>query len=168
MAKPRTRRRAAHARAAEEFIRGHRARAVRRILVPTDFSPGSDDALAHARELARGLGAEVLVLHVSAAMGSLPGSALARRERRAAERRLDAAVAALRATGVRADRRVRGGMPAEQILRAAATGGADLIVMGTHGRRGVARLLLGSVAEEVASRARCPVLTVHPEERRAR
>jgi nucleotide-binding universal stress UspA family protein len=161
MAKAKPRPRAAHARSAQEFIRDRRTRTVGRILVPIDFSPGSDEALAHARELARGLDADVLVLHVSAAMGSLPGSALARRERRAAERRLDAAVGALRAAGVRADRTVRGGMPAEQILRTAATQQVDLIVMGTHGRRGVARLLLGSVAEEVAARARCPVLTVH-------
>jgi nucleotide-binding universal stress UspA family protein len=58
--------------------------------------------------------------------------------------------------------RVADGRPADEIIRAVEREGTDLIVMGTHGRRGFKRLMLGSVAEEVVRRATCPVLTVKP------
>jgi nucleotide-binding universal stress UspA family protein len=75
--------------------------------------------------------------------------------RQAARLRADAEKA-----GVRAVVDVRRGDPAEQIVRAARGGRADLLVVGTHGRRGMQKFLLGSVAERVLAAAPCPVLTV--------
>src|SRR5262249_53361175 len=63
--------------------------------------------------------------------------------------------------GVEIEHRLEDGEPVEQIIRAAAQGQCDLIVMGTHGRTGFRRVLLGSVAEQVLRRAACPVLTVN-------
>jgi nucleotide-binding universal stress UspA family protein len=62
--------------------------------------------------------------------------------------------------GVEAERRLEEGDPVEAILRVAEEIGADLIVMGTHGRTGLSRLFMGSVAEQVLRRAPCPVLTL--------
>lgn len=140
-----------------------------RILVPVDFSPCSRAALEQAAFLASRLGATLEVLHVWEPSGFVgpdtlavvpvtagqPGWEEARASvRREVERILpDGAGAA--AVGIR----VEAGAPADTILAAAASG-ADLVVMGTHGRRGLARLLLGSVAEAVLRRAPCPVLTV--------
>jgi nucleotide-binding universal stress UspA family protein len=116
---------------------------IRRILVPTDFSQASDAALAQARELAGALGASIRLVHVLD----------------------DAAVAgALAADGLGHDAALLTGPVAGTIVEYAQSHAADLIVMGTHGRSGVAHLLLGSVAERVVRTAPCPVLTVrqHP------
>jgi nucleotide-binding universal stress UspA family protein len=69
-------------------------------------------------------------------------------------------VARARTDGVRAESLLLQGLPAEQIVRAARSKRADLVVLGTHGRSGLPRLVLGSVAERVIGLARCPVLTV--------
>jgi hypothetical protein len=61
---------------------------------------------------------------------------------------------------VRVEHRLEEGEPSKEILRVAAEVGCDLIVMGTHGRTGLERLVLGSVAERVLAKARCPVLTL--------
>jgi len=67
--------------------------------------------------------------------------------------------------GVRATPQlVRGGVPAEEIIRAAAENKTDVLVLGTHGRSGVAKMMLGSVAGRVVAHATCPVLTVRMEE----
>jgi nucleotide-binding universal stress UspA family protein len=139
-----------------------------RILVPIDFSPSSQAALEYASFLAARLGATLEVLHVWQPAGYVGPDTLAllpvssgqagweearQSVRREVERALPRGGAA--AVGVR----VEAGEPADTIL-AAASSGADLVVMGTHGRTGLARLLLGSVAEAVVRRATCPVLTV--------
>ena len=69
--------------------------------------------------------------------------------------------ATIRKSGVTVTTEVRTGLPSEEIVHAAIDYGADLIVMTTHGRKGVSHLLLGSVAEDVIRHARCPVLAVH-------
>jgi nucleotide-binding universal stress UspA family protein len=74
--------------------------------------------------------------------------------------RLDAMRRALAEAKIQADSQVRGGTPFESILDSARTIPADLIVMGTHGRRGLSHALSGSVAEAVLRQSRCPVLTV--------
>jgi nucleotide-binding universal stress UspA family protein len=61
------------------------------------------------------------------------------------------------------ENRTEEGRPADQILERAETIKADMIIMGTHGRSGLAHMLLGSVTEEVARAASCPVLTIRPE-----
>jgi len=83
---------------------------------------------------------------------------ISRGQRKTAQKKLDAVVARARAAGVRARGLLLEGQPAERILRAAK--GAGLLVIGTHGRTGLARFILGSVASRVVAGARCPVVTV--------
>jgi nucleotide-binding universal stress UspA family protein len=135
----------------------------RTILHPTDFSPGSAAAFDHACELARDQEARLVVLHAFGAAVPIAAegvilSADLDELRTLARRELDA----IRPTNptVRVDRVVREGPSTQTILDAAQEFNADLIVMGTHGRTGFRRLVLGSVTEEVLRKAPCPVLTV--------
>src|SRR5262245_56250032 len=132
------------------------------ILHPTDFSDRSRHALHLACALARDYGANLVVLHVEptpyigyseGAIPPDPGVLL--EEAKEQLRRLE-----IPATGLRTERRFVEGDPVEEILRTAQEVTADLIVMGTHGRTGLGRLLMGSVAELVVRRANSPVLTV--------
>src|SRR5687767_4904357 len=142
---------------------------VRRILHPTDFSPASGPAFAKALALAKDTGAELLLVTVLDALPPLASEAYVSREtydriaaegRAAAQRRLDRPVARARNAGVRVRSRVLEGTAHEQIVRTAKRERSDLIVMGTHGRTGLTKLLLGSVAGRVISMAPCPVVTV--------
>jgi universal stress protein A len=133
------------------------------ILVPTDFSDCAERALDYACTLAQKLEATV---HVVTAIGDL----LVKRSARAAGPfenliadkydALEALVRARRAFVTIDTPIVKDADPRIAILEAADDVGADLIVMGTHGRSGIARAFLGSVAEEVVRRAACPVVTV--------
>lgn len=147
---------------------------IKTIVVPVDFSPGSDAAATYAHGLAGRLGARVRLVHAfvglgHAAAGVAPGMADDLRQAEAvtrtqAERDLMALAERVgRAAGkVAVDRvMVEAGISVpEAIVRAAREARGDLIVMGTHGRTGVRRMLLGSVAEQVIRLADCPVLTV--------
>jgi nucleotide-binding universal stress UspA family protein len=135
----------------------------RTILHPTDFSPGSAAAFAYACDLARDSGTRLVVLHVldagvpMVAEGVvLPSNLDELRE--TAWRELDAVHP--KDSAIRFERILREGSTVAEILDAAQGLGADLIVMGTHGRTGLGRLLLGSVTEGVLRKAPCPVLTV--------
>jgi nucleotide-binding universal stress UspA family protein len=75
-------------------------------------------------------------------------------------KRLEELASSLKVTQIPVESRLRGGNPADSILDSAQTLPCDLIVMGTHGRRGISHALSGSVAEAVLRKARCPVLTV--------
>ncbi|HZP42147.1 MAG TPA: universal stress protein [Candidatus Binatia bacterium] len=146
---------------ARDVIREQRrdvADRIARIVVPTDFSVCSMRALQRAEALAQRLGAEVVLVHVDPSV--VLGSEVAPARQDAVRRELDGIAAVLGTRGVRARGVVRAGAPAEEILAVAMAEGADLIVMGTHGRTGLAHALLGSVAEDVVRRALCPVLTV--------
>ena len=121
----------------------------KRILVATDFSPCSDAAASVAFRLARRLGSEVDVLHVTHHGGE-----------DVARRYLDHYLA--RFHGTRINAIVEAGSPAERILHYAQAHDVELVVVGTHGYTGLTRALLGSVAERVARTAPCPVLTVPP------
>jgi len=142
--------------------------AFRRILHPTDFSRASAPALRRAVALARACRAPLVLLHVMTppspfiGEGTLPSSYvdLLILARRSARRQLAAALARAKRGRVRAQAIFAEGLPADAILRAARRTRADLIVMGTHGRTGVSRVFLGSVAERVVRESRCPVLTV--------
>jgi nucleotide-binding universal stress UspA family protein len=146
---------------------------LRRILVPTDFSQWSGSALTYAVAFAEKFGAEVLLLHVvqdlavfvpEAALPAAPLVPPVEQFLRAAREALDRAAGGPVAGGVAVHPEVAEGVPAEEIVRLARERDVDLIVMGTHGRTGLAHVLLGSVAEKVVRRAPCPVLTVrHPE-----
>ena len=130
------------------------------ILVPTDFSTASDAAVPHAEALARQSSAELLILHVEEpplAYGS--GElyyGLPEPNAELIQKMLDAVQPSDPAVPCR--HRLVMGDPAAEILRIAAAEGAEMIVMGTHGRTGLFRALMGSVAEAVVRRAPCPVL----------
>jgi len=139
----------------------------RTILVPIDFSTCSERALDYAFTLAEKLDATVsLVTAVGAEHPGLgptlsdPAVATIRRDRIAGLEKLVGGRSALAKVGTL---EVVFGDARDMILRTAAELGADMIVMGTHGRRGIPRLVLGSVAEEVVRRATCPVVTVRQE-----
>jgi len=131
------------------------------ILHPTDYSERSDIALRIACSLARDYRAKLVLLHVALRSVTIDGeAAIAPRSEEYFKAEQDKLESVSVPAGVRAERFVREGDPAGEILRAAQFTNADLIVMGTHGRTGLARLLAGSVAERVMRRSPCPVLTV--------
>ena len=143
------------------------------ILVPTDFSPPSDAALAWARDLAQEYEARVSLLHVVTdprAVGMwtpevyvAANAETQERLLREARERLERALPSEERRRFAATIDVRLGDVAENILETAREQKGDLIVMGTHGRHGLAHLILGSVAERVLRDATCPVLTTHAE-----
>jgi universal stress protein A len=144
-------------------------RTFRRIVHPSDFSPASRPALRKAIELAKSHRAQLFVVHVLSMLPVVPDAYVAptvwddleRGQRITAQRQLGRLVATAKAAGVRASGVVLDiGVTHEQIVRFARARRADLIVMGTHGRSGLTRALLGSVASRVLAAARCPVLTV--------
>jgi universal stress protein A len=134
---------------------------VNSILVPTDFSEPSDAALQYATDMARTLGARLFLLHVPGKTGeNLEMNFPVAQFETAAHQRLDTLVSPSDIERLRPEYAVRIGTPAEEIVRYASERDIDLIIMGTHGRSGVAHLLLGSVAEHVVRAAPCPVLLV--------
>lgn len=144
-----------------------------RVLHPTDFSEGADRARAVAAGLARALSAELVLLHVLGPIApqadDLDVGPLIERIRAArqdwAEGELTRRVVEAHRAGLTARGRLEAGEPSVEILRAAGEEGADLVVLGTAGLGGVGRLLVGSVADRVVRRARCPVVTVRQEAR---
>ena len=135
----------------------------RRIIAPTDFQQGASLALNAACDLAEPLEAEVVLVHVippDAFAALTPGSSAAEDARAAARMTLDAALAAARVRYGRTTTCLAEGPVADMILAVAASLEADLIVMGTHGRSGLRRAFLGSVAEQVLRASPVPVLTV--------
>jgi nucleotide-binding universal stress UspA family protein len=147
---------------------------IRRILCPVDFSPGSDHALEYAIALARVLNAEVLLLHVvhplmfgigADGVAVDIGVRLLQEMEQSCADHLGRIAATVRSRGVQVTERIVTGTPFFEIIQTARAEGADLIVMGTHGRSGIVHALIGSVAERVVRKAPCPVLTVkHPEQ----
>src|SRR5262249_47665049 len=137
--------------------------AVRTILHPTDFSDGSRLAFELACTLAREQGARLIVLHVKQPPGPMVsyGAAVAWLRQEETDEKLWALLRQNEAAAdVALEHRLLEGDPARVIVHLAAQSDCDLVVMGTHGRTGLSRLLLGSVAEEVVRRADCPVVTV--------
>lgn len=142
-------------------------RETKKILVATDFSEGSDEAFERALDLGKPTGATLEIVHVLefGDSGQLPfglvnyagdpGAIVATVDRELAIR-ADRASAA----GLRCYTRMLEGDAWQEIIREAREARADLIVIGTHGRRGLAHMMLGSVAERVVRHASCPVLTV--------
>jgi len=140
---------------------------MRRIVCPVDLTPFSRRALEHAAVLARWYEAELVAFHVTpllpTILGFPPGSSPRGLEPSEAElvcRELRQFVAHATAGLPRVEVAVRVGEPASEILQYARESAADLVVMGTHGRTGFDRLMLGSVTEKVLHKASCPLLTV--------
>jgi nucleotide-binding universal stress UspA family protein len=147
----------------------------RRVLVPVDDGATAATGLASAIELASALGTRLRVLHVldprllivRAATG-VPPEQLVEEQRAAGTRLLDDALALADRAGVDAEAALRQNPPlrvSDLILAEAADWPADLIVMGTHGRHGVARLALGSNAEAVLRASPVPVMLVREQHR---
>ncbi|EKO38044.1 MAG: universal stress protein UspA-like protein [Solidesulfovibrio magneticus str. Maddingley MBC34] len=144
---------------------------VKTIVCAVDFSEGSPRVAEYAATLAKATGASLVCVYIApslaeyvgfnvpqAALDSFVGDVVS-----SAGQTMDAFVAEHFA-GLPAKGLVLAGYPAEEILAAAEEQHADLIVMGTHGRTGIDRIIFGSVAEKVVKSARCPVLTVKPRE----
>ena len=131
-----------------------------KILFPTDFSNSANAALSLATSMARDTGATLLIVHVQEPPVTYEGvfAGIPVTDERLLERELTKVVPEDPAVDY-AHRLIKG-TPADAIVRAAEEENADMIVLGTHGRTGMARLLMGSVAEAVVRRAKCPVLTV--------
>lgn len=139
---------------------------IEKILAPTDLSEISREGLSYALDLARGWGAEVTVYHVTDAAELANYKAISLRDliekhQRAVEQYLNDHFADLLPL-VELHTKVDVGSAAENIVAEAEKEGSDLIVMSTHGRTGLAHILMGSVTEYVLRNARCPVFSVHP------
>lgn len=137
--------------------------AIHNILVPIDFSRSSKHAFRLASAIARDYKARMILLHVdrdqaepSWSHSSIEAHAADEAERQAGKDELKALCESAR--GALIEGRTTVGLPADEILRVAEEAQSDLIVMGSHGRKGIDRLLVGSVAEDVLRRAACPVL----------
>jgi len=133
----------------------------RKILFPTDFSHTGDAAMNLAASLARDWGAKLIVAHVEEPPLAYGGGEMyyGMPEPRTADlaKMLEEVVPG---EPVACEHRLITGEPSEAILRLAEAESVDLIVMGTHGRTGLSRFLMGSVAEAVVRGAKCPVLTL--------
>jgi nucleotide-binding universal stress UspA family protein len=135
------------------------------ILHPTDYSESSEYALKIAADLARQHQAKILILHVAETLGPENvtfGEATSQLEPSAYRRRLeeDLRKRVPVPSGVSTEYVLAEGDTAQEIQRVAQERGCDLIVMGTHGRTGLSRLVMGSTAEKVVRLAPCPVLTM--------
>ena len=134
----------------------------RKILFPTDFSPASEEALRWATSLCRDTGATMLIVHAEEPPMAYGGGemyyGMSDDTNRDELRKSLAQVVPL--DTVPFDHMLLLGDPAKAIAGIAEREHVDLIVMGTHGRTGITRLLMGSVAESVVRQAKCPVLTI--------
>ena len=148
--------------------------AIKKVLVATDFSAPSETALNYARAMARSFGASLHVMHVFEPLwitsadvvgGGVALATMIQGLEDTAKKQLEEAVTEqdrreLRAVPVM----VTSEAPAREIANYAGEQKVDLVVIGTHGRSGISRMLIGSVAEKVVRLAPCPVLTVHHPE----
>ncbi len=142
---------------------------IKRILVPVDFGAGSGDVIEQAFVFALAFGSSVDLLHVwqplpdNVAHGTLPDSdeqvSVADRSRI-----LQEYLTRFGDRGVELEGKLETGSPAQVILDVAAAGEYGLIVMGTHGRHGLAHMLKGQVTERIVRGASCPVLSIHVPE----
>jgi nucleotide-binding universal stress UspA family protein len=143
---------------------------IRRILHATDFSSASNAAFGKAVELAKANGAQLYLVHVLTPVVPLAGDGyvsptvyadIEASTRAAADKQMSRLAAKARQAGVtRVHTLLLEGVAHDRIARAARSRRADMIVIGTHGRTGLAKLFLGSVAGRVVAAASCPVLTV--------
>jgi nucleotide-binding universal stress UspA family protein len=142
---------------------------IRRVVCPVDFSPISKRALDHAAVIARWYEAELAVLHVIPFLPTIFGFPAPIDAAAVAAADADAIIPALTDFVAEAEtvvsatqKMIRSGSPAVEILRYAVETEADLLVLGTHGRTGFERFMVGSVTEKVLRKAPCPVLSVPP------
>jgi nucleotide-binding universal stress UspA family protein len=146
--------------ATSSFLKDLAMLSIRTILHPTDFSEVSTNAFQLACALARDYHAPLHVLHVSTAYEAYEQERLFDRHSAQYLAQDWERLGELRCSGIEVHRHLEEGEPAEQILRVAAALRCDFIVMGSHGRTGLNRLLLGSVSEDVMRGAACQVIIV--------
>lgn len=147
---------------------------VRSILLPTDFSECARHAVPAAASLARLMGARIICLHVIEpvvpAVGwtpvaePLPVSDITEQLEDSASRELPKVAGSMECAGLEVEDVITHGDAASEIVRVARERGADLIVISSHGRTGLGRILFGSTAESVVRHAHCPVLVVKPQQ----
>ena len=130
------------------------------ILFPTDFSTASDAALVHAESLARQMNARLLIVHVEEPPLAYGGGELYYGLPEPSSERILKMLEDVKPSdpSVPYTHRLTMGDPAGEVVRIAEDEGAEMIIIGTHGRTGMTRLLMGSVAEAIVRRAPCPVL----------
>jgi len=130
------------------------------IVFPTDFSTASDAALVHAAALARQSGGRLLIVHVEEPPLAYGGGELYYGLPEPSSERILKMLEDVKPSdpSVPYTHRLTMGDPAGEVVRIAEDEGAEMIIIGTHGRTGMTRLLMGSVAEAIVRRAPCPVL----------
>jgi nucleotide-binding universal stress UspA family protein len=139
----------------------------KKILVPVDFGPASNEALKTAIELAKHDGAELVLVHVwEIPMYSYPAMTYVAADllgpvRDAARAQLAETLESVRKEVPGATGTLQHGLPWQEVLATIERTQPDLVVMGTHGRKGVRRMFLGSVAEKIVRASPAPVLTMH-------
>lgn len=142
---------------------------IRRVMHPTDFSRASSAAFKRAVEMAKSNRAELLLVHVISPAMPLVGDGYVSPQvyedmeaaaRAYAQKHLQALIAKAKKAGARVKGLLLEGLAHERIAQAARSRKADVVVIGTHGRTGFAKLFLGSVASRVLAISPCPVLTV--------
>jgi len=143
---------------------------IKTILFPTDFTGASTKVLPYALYLAQKLDAKIIVLFVVEELAKyahfyVPHSALDNLEAelmKSAQKKMEAFMEEYFEDFPNAESLVLNGDVAEEIVKTASEKDVDMIVMGTHGRQGLEKILLGSVTEKVIRKAPCPVMTVNP------
>ncbi len=145
---------------------------IKSILLPTDFSDCGNFALSHATSLARTFGASIICVHViepivptvgySGMTEPLPIADIAEQLEDSAERELPKLAECEECAGLEIEELIAHGEAASEIVRVAKERQVDLIVISSHGRTGLGRMLFGSTAEAVVRHASCPVLVVKP------
>ena len=140
------------------------------ILCPVDFSDASRKAVQYAKEFAAGMGASIHILNVveprpMAVDITLNYVPLEEDLEKAAAEDLQVILQELIQAGLKAECSVEFGNPSDVILEKAADLDVNLVIMGSHGKKGLSRLIMGSVAETVVRKANCPVLIVKSEEK---
>ena len=144
---------------------------IKHILVPTDFAAASASALELGVQMARAFDAKLTLLHVWELpiypyMDFMLNSTVIAQVEDAATKGLARALEDLQRTMPAAQSKLKTGLPWQGVLEATDELEVDLVIMGTHGRRGLSRVTLGSIAEKVVRLSKVPVLTVHaPAER---
>ena len=141
----------------------------KKILVPLDGSPLAEEVLPHAEALAKSEGAEIILLRVAVtpsrylfAHNPAEGNNIIKMLEKEAKDYMKAEVSKLQDEGIKVTGVTRDGAAPDTILEVAEETNADVIAMSTHGRSGVQRWLMGSVAEKVVHHAHIPVMLIHP------
>lgn len=139
----------------------------KKILIPTDGSETAEKAVEHGIKLAKALGCEVIGLYVIdiSAFAGVPTETIWESMRKLLEEEGNKALATVeriaKENDVKFSISIKEGIPSEDIIKVSEEENIDLIIMGTAGRAGLNRFLLGSVAEKVVRSAQCPVMVIH-------